>query len=327
LEDVAMGEVLLEVELRLFSVAPQIIGEVLQRRDELLRALALDHPYSLAAVSRSLLDAANNQYDLEIALVAAARALGFVAKHISGASEPDGIARFVEYPEKATVITLEAKSSGAVPTLAAIDFAGIREHMTDKKAQGCLLLAPSYPGQTQEDNAVSNRARELGISCWTIAQLARVVESGEARHITAKQVLDIVLSSFAPADVSSSVENLFSAPAWDNEVLGRAVVEALQSLQGRLPYAHRNIDLIASTLASSPKFPGIKREYVRKAVSNLAAASRGGLILDGDTLVVLTSYEELARRIAALTGTPGQPIRLSKLREDMGSTDSGDEEH
>jgi len=76
LEDMATSEVLLEVELRLFSVAPQIIGEVLQRRDELLRALALDHPYSLAVVSRSLLDAATDKFDLEIALVAAARALG-----------------------------------------------------------------------------------------------------------------------------------------------------------------------------------------------------------------------------------------------------------
>src|SRR5205807_938963 len=102
LEDMATSEVLLEVELRLFTVAPQIIGEVLERRDELLRALALDHPYSLSAVAKALRDAANDEYDLEIALVAAARGLGLVAKHISGDGEPDGVARFVEYPEKAT---------------------------------------------------------------------------------------------------------------------------------------------------------------------------------------------------------------------------------
>src|SRR5438045_4017707 len=79
LEDVSTAEVLLEVELRLFSVAPQIIGEVLERRDELLRALALDHPYSLTAIAKALRDAASDEYDLEIVLVAAASALGFVA--------------------------------------------------------------------------------------------------------------------------------------------------------------------------------------------------------------------------------------------------------
>jgi hypothetical protein len=327
LEDMATSEVLLEVELRLFNVLPQIIGEVLERRDELLRALALDHPYSPSVVAKTLRDAASDEYDLEIALVAATRALGFVAKHISGDSEPDGVARFVEYPEKATLITLEAKSSKKAPSLSAIDFGGLREHMTNKKAQGCLLLAPSYPGQSKDDNAAANRAKELGISCWTIDQLAKVVESAEARHITAKQVLDIVLSSFAPADVTKSVENLFTAPAWDSEVLGSAIVQSLQFFVGKLPDAARNVDQIASVLAGDARFVGIKREDVRKAVGNLAAASRGGLILDGDTLVVLTSYEDLARRIAPLTGLAGQPVRLSKLREDIGSKESGDEEH
>lgn len=327
LEDIATCEVLLEVELRLFAVAPQVIGEVLERRDELLRAVALDHPYSLSAVSKALRDAANDEHDLEIALVAAARALGFVAKHISGAGEPDGLARFVEYPEKATLITLEAKSSQEVPSLSAIDFAGLREHATAKVAQGCLLLSPAYPGESKEDSAAANRARELRISCWTIDQLARVVESAEARHINAKQVLEVVLTTFAPTDVRNSIESLFSAPPWGHDVLGGAILKALRSLAGKLPDAPRNIDQIASVLANDGAFAGIKREDVRKAVSSLAAASKGGLVLDGDTLVVLTSYEDLERRIGSLAGSAGQPVRLSKLRDDIGSNGSDDEEH
>jgi histidine kinase/DNA gyrase B/HSP90-like ATPase len=327
LEDIATSEVLLEVELRLFGVAPQVIGEVLERRDQLLRALALDHPYSSPAVAKALRDAASDEHDLEIALVAAARSLGFVAKHISGDSEPDGLARFVEYPEKTILITLEAKSSKKVPSLSAIDFAGLHEHVEDKKANGCLLVAPAYPGQTQEDNAAAARARQLRISCWTIEQLSRVVEAAEARHITARQVLDIVLGSFAPADVSKSIDNLFAAPAWDNEVLGGSIIEALKFLSGRLPDSARNVDQIASVLAADERFKGIRREDVRKTISNLASASRGGLVLDGDTLVILTSYDELARRISPFTGVAGQPLRLSKLREDIGYSGSGDEEH
>ena len=214
-----------------------------------------------------------------------------------------------------------------MPSLSAIDFAGLQEHMTAKNALGCLLVAPAYPGQSHEDNAAANRARQLGISCWTIDQLARVVESAEARHVTAKQVLDIVLSSFAPADVATSVENLFAAPAWDNAVLSGAILAVLEFLVGKLPDSPRNVDQIASVLAGDERFKGIRREDIRKTISNLAAASKGGLILDGETLVILTSYEELARRIAPLTGLAGRPLRLSKLRADIGSREAGDEEH
>ena len=187
LEDMAIAEALLEAQLRLAHVSPPVIGEVLEERDKLLKAIALDHPYSVKFVANSLRDAAANEHDLELAVVAAARSLGFVAKHVSGSSEPDGVARYVSYPEETYLLTLEAKSSADVPSLSAIDFAGLDEHVKAHEANGCLLVAPAYPGSTQEDSAAAARARNLRISCWTIEQLARVVESAETRHITARR--------------------------------------------------------------------------------------------------------------------------------------------
>ena len=80
-------------------------------------------------------DSAANEREFEINL-AATRALGFVATHISGNKEPDGVGRFVDYPSRLQIITLEAKSSKDVPTLSAIDFACLHEHMLKHKAQG-----------------------------------------------------------------------------------------------------------------------------------------------------------------------------------------------
>lgn len=111
LEDVVTAEVMLEIYLREASVPPTVIGQVLERRDSLLRSLALDHPFSLNSIAIALEDAAANERDLEVNLIAAARAIGFVATHISGEGEPDGIAKFIDYPTGPQVITLEAKSS------------------------------------------------------------------------------------------------------------------------------------------------------------------------------------------------------------------------
>ena len=112
LEDIATAEAVLEIYLREHGMAPHVVGELLQRRDSLLRGLANDHVFSVDAISQLLKDSMNDQYDLEVNLVAASRAFGFVATHVGGAGEPDGIARFTDYPNGEQKVTLEAKSSG-----------------------------------------------------------------------------------------------------------------------------------------------------------------------------------------------------------------------
>ncbi len=317
LEDMVLAEALLEAQLRNGKVPTQVIGEALQYRDSLLRGLALDHPYSSHAIARSLADSASDKHNLEIALVAAARSLGFVAKHISGAGEPDGIARFTEYPAGETTITLEAKSSGMVPSLSQIDFGGLHEHVEAHKAHGCLLLAPEYPNPSADDSAAANRAKLLKISCWKISDLARVVEVSESRHITAKQIIDIVRTQFAPNDVTAAVAKLFEDPSWNQPMLSNAIIEALRQLEGRLRDSPRSVTAVATVLSVDPRFEGIQKEDVRKAVSNLAASSQGALVVDGDNLVILTSYDELARRVASQTGNGTIPLRSSRLRSDL----------
>lgn len=96
--DLVTSEALLEVYLREAGVRPSVIGEVLERRDLLFRGLADAHMFSLSGLSSYIRNSASSKADLEIALVAGARALGFVTKHIGGSGEPDGLARFTEFP-------------------------------------------------------------------------------------------------------------------------------------------------------------------------------------------------------------------------------------
>ena len=89
------------------------------------------------------------------------------------------------------------------------------------------------------------------ISCWTVDDLARVVQLVETRHIGAKEVLDIVLNQFAPDDVSAAVERLLNEPTWERRSLYVAVLDALRGLEGRLVDQPRTVSHIAAEVTRS----------------------------------------------------------------------------
>ena len=241
LQDLVTSEALLEVYLREAGVRPHAIGEVLERRDLLLRGLADTHMFSLPALSTYIKGSASNSTDLEIAVVAGARALGFVAKHISGSGEPDGVARFTDFPHGEQKIVLEAKSSIDIPSAKDIDFAAINNHVNKYQADGCLLVAPGYPGGA--DGNVAQSAKDLSVSCWTVGDFADVIGGAEARQIAARQILDIVRTKFAPDEVSQAVRELLADPTWEPRSLYLAVVEALRNIHGKLATSTTVADL------------------------------------------------------------------------------------
>jgi len=316
LEDFVTAEALLEVYLRESRVPAHVVGEVLEKRDALLRSLVKDHAYSAATISKLLRDSAADEHELEIALVVAARALGFVAKHHSGAGEPDGVARFIAYPNGEKKITLEAKSSAGVPSLGAIDFAGLEEHISRYSAHGCLLIAPSYPGASRdEESAAAARAVKARVSCWTVEQLARFVSVAEARQLTAEHVLQIVLNKFSPHEVSEAIDALLAQPTWDNRALFRAILKALRDLEGKIPDRLRSVDMVTAMVAAQPNFGVIEGKIVEAAVAQLAGASQGAITLTDHTILIHVSLEEVERRVAGLTKQPGDPRKVSNFRK------------
>lgn len=328
LHDFVIAEVLLEAQLRLASISPAVIGEVLQERDSLLKSLAKDHPLSSTSIAQHLRDSVSNEYDLEIALVAAARALGFVAKHVSGPQEPDAIARFVQFPRKDVILTIEAKSSKDVPTLQQLDFGGLRSHMEANAADGCLLVAPEFPGvEKGQQSEIYKRSRQQKISCWTIEQIARVVENIERRHISAQHLIKIVLDEFDPQSVAKAVDRLLSDPAWDQQNLKSAILEALSSLGAHLPDRPRSLEMVATKLSDKPEFAGITVDDVSRAVNALASVSQGGLVVDGETIIMFASVNEIRRRALPHIGDVPQPRRISTVRGDLPSNQTDEEGH
>jgi hypothetical protein len=303
LEDIATAEALLEVYLWESHVASATTGQILERRDALLRSLVRDHPVSTTLIADTLRGARDDERDLEMALVSAARAIGFVAKHIGGADEPDGVGRYSDYPGGERVITLEAKSSKGTPTLSQLDFATLAKHREAYDAQAVLLIAPRYPG-LDEEAAVPTMARQQRISCWTVDDLAAVTSAVERRQITAQEILDIVLSTFPPAEVHAKVQALLQSPEWDVRDLYEGILSVLRDLHGRLPDASRSVGLIAGRLLDIPALRNVREADVRKALSEMAAASQGFAHFSGDSIVIYGGLEEFSRRVSFLVSSP-----------------------
>lgn len=319
LEDFVTAEMLLEVYLRENHIDVELIGEILQRRDDLFRSFASDRSYSFETIAQHIREAAADEHELEINLVVAARALGFTANQISGPDAPDGVARYTGYPGGMQKITLEAKSSKKRRKRPKeIDFAALRRHADDNDADGCLLVAPGYVGEDKEDSAVARNAREQRISAWTVEQLARVVEAAESRHIGARDILKIVTSKYAPVEVEQTIEDLLSEPVWSRRDLYHAIIEVLRNMDGSATDEPRNVSMIAGAIITKePKFKGIEIDAIRKAFTELAGASKGALILEekGDIFHTTTDLDELERRVADLTKSPTNDRRISSFRD------------
>ncbi|WP_084964667.1 ATP-binding protein [Thermoactinospora rubra] len=323
LHDVATAEALLEIYLREAGVSPHLIGDILERRDGLWRSLAQEQITSPQAIADNLRQSIASERDLEVALIVAVRALGFVAKHLGGSEHPDGLARLRDYPQGERKITLEAKSSArGKSSLGSLDFAGLAQHVKDNKASGCLLIAPDYPGGSRGDNAAAaKRAKDLRISCWTVEQLARVVEAMDKRDITARHILDIVLSAFTPEEVSEKVDQLLNDPKYPPRELAIAIVAALRELETYGPMdLPRSVDMISVELRRAGVDAPIAD--IRTALSALVAASHGAIsFITPDRITLNTSLEEVERRVALWLQSPSSARRASTFRKEPRTPD------
>ena len=185
------------------------------------------------------------------------------------------------------------------------------------ESDGCLLVAPSYPGKRRRDeSAAAWRAKQLGISCWTVDQLADFVAAAEKKHLTARDLLKIVLDHFTPDSVSAALAKLLNDKEHVGEEVYRAVMDDLRSLEGRVPGKVRTLDFIHGRLIDKPQLTELTQGKLKKAVSELASASRGGLVLRDGIILLNNSVDEIERRVADLLKRPGPPRRPSTFRSE-----------
>ena len=133
--------------------------------------------------------------------------------------------------------------------------------MEEENADGCLLVAPRYPGESKEDNEAARPAKSQKISCWTVEQLAKFVENIELRQFNATGLLNIVLNNFSPHDVTTKLEDIASQPS-KNKSLYRAILKSLRGLEGRMTDEPRTVAMIRTEVSRQPEFEKIGTDDV-----------------------------------------------------------------
>ncbi len=299
LEDFATAEALLEIYLREKKIPARLIGSVLEKRDALLRKLIKAETYANPAIAQFLRDAASNAKDLENMIVVAVRALGFDATHMGRSSEPDGMAR-LNQPGGEKKIILEAKSSADVPSLVSIGFGALNSHKIENNADGCLLVAPDYPGKTRPDNEAAKRANQLKISCWTVEQLAKFVEDAESRQFHATDLLDIVLNHFSPHDVTTRLEEIASQPL-KSKLLYQTILKSIRDLEKRIIDKTRNIEMIRVEVSRYDPFNNITSDEIRDAIKYLSGKTNNAILIKGEDVLVNVSMGKLVNELTRFT--------------------------
>lgn len=109
---------------------------------------------------------------------------------------------------------------------------------------------------------------------------------------------------------------MLSEPSWEHKSLYVAVLDALKSLEGRLPDRVRLVSHVATEVSGKSEFGDVLERTIKDALRDLAAASQGTLLIKGDRLILNASLEEVERRVSSLTGSLGLPRRGSSFRHD-----------
>ena len=225
LELLAISEVLQEASLYEIGIKEEVINDIMLRRDELLRYLAKSTGKKNALiVSQNLLDAANNESELELQLVAAFERMGFTdAIPLGGSGKPDG---YAEAPlgasedgeERGYKVSLEAKSKerpGEKVTAKTVGISTIVRHRNDHKCDHAIVIGPDFPTSKGEQSALAkeieaDRKAHPGktITLIRIQDMAKLVRLVPAKRISLHRLQDLFKTCSLPEESKQWIDKI-----------------------------------------------------------------------------------------------------------------------
>ena len=224
LELFAVSEVLLEASLYETISNSNLVREVIDRRDGLLRALAKDSARRNASlIALTLFDSRNSPTAFEYAVVDAFSSMGFIAQRIGGKGKLDGIAEAritgADGKRRAYKVSLEAKTvqtSGKKSTHTTVKPSTVTRH---RDAAGCdfaLVIGESYSdaegsallSEVSRNNSLEQLAgHDKAITLIRLADLQRLVRLMPVKKIGLDKLREMFLLG-DPDEVATFISKL-----------------------------------------------------------------------------------------------------------------------
>lgn len=323
---VAVAEVLLEAYLLDAGVADGVVGAVLDRRDDLFRALLRRRPRTAAAVARKLREAIHADKEMEEACYQAFEILGYDVTPIGGNGEPDGLAvarRAVQYAtadgkelvRRGYKLTYEAKSTKHDRVRAKdIDFSAVDDHRKKWKADHAVVVAPDYEiAKEKEEATVIRRAKQIGVVLIRARDLAALVEAAATRGVSYDKLEELWTSCHSPDEVKAWIEKLVATTQPVPHLL--QILKAVYSLESEEALDPPSFGAIKAELVKvDSSFATVSERDIRewmKAVERvlpeLVHVSEASMEIVQKPEVIASRYQQAMSEIKIETTAAGKP--------------------
>lgn len=307
----AASEVFLEGQLQVQGVSPLTINNFLRDRDRILRLTAGDAPPTAAEVVRRLAAARNDSLDLERAVGAVFRLLGFEYERKGGnKSGPDGIlyARLGRRKRESAnfSVVYDAKQTNH-PSVPAdkLDFASLEDFRTQEHADYGFFIANAYAAEMAPDGALNRRISQVGesLTLLKVEHLQRLVWLHYHQGITLTVLRTLFERARTVPDVNSWIDDLKKTLDEQGEVPVRVLLEGLERERKDDNKAIPNIVAVRAKLQLLQQFEPERLIARLKAAENIIGNRWIEVDDSGEVIMHHTAEQilsELERNIAGL---------------------------
>ena len=246
LEMLAMSEILMEANLYQMGLDESIIRDVIGRRDELLRLFVRStHRRTPGMTALALLEARNNEDELEIETRAAFEAIGFDdVIRIGGKDNPDGTAEAYLPADEDGIpqryrVGIESKS-GKYVSAKDLGIAGLARHMDDHKCDHHAVVGNQFATSRGELSAsvreIRNHRKATGktITLIYIDDLARLVRIASAKRIGGLgRIRELFKKCITPDQTKQWIDSLEKEESEDPPF--REILESVWTIAKKVP--------------------------------------------------------------------------------------------
>jgi hypothetical protein len=218
MESFAAGEVLLEAYLYESNLPPSEIRELLERRDQLLRALVRDRPRSVILISQQLRDSVGDESELEGSCHRAFRALGFEVVPLGTSGKPDGLATAalaVRYGNEAGDVkshfyklTYDAKSTEHDKVKSGdLHLSTVARHRSDYNANYAVVIAKEFETmELGEESKAIKEARQQEVCLIRANDLANLIEASGVKPLPLSRLEELFKNCRSPDEARNWID-------------------------------------------------------------------------------------------------------------------------
>jgi hypothetical protein len=289
------SEVLLEAHLYYTGISEDKIKDILAERDELLRHLARrPGRRNQYMISLALLDARNDDKQLEKEMVAAFEAMGFDGVVPLGkAGKPDGTADAflpgTEDGEKQRYrVGLEAKSGKKVSS-GELKVSTLIRHMNAYQCDHHLVIGNEFT-DTSEGKAIYDeikeglRGKNKTITLMYIEDLAKLVRLVPAKRVSLTRLRDLFMKCITPEESKTWVKEIDSeiSKSWPY----REILEVIWKLSADLPYEPIRYQTVSREMTHLTPPIMVDTKDVKDCCSAMAVMAKGVVFARNETVEI-----------------------------------------